>query len=62
MAVALAAGSNKVARFFAENTHALLGSVMVVVTGPAELGRRIVADLTARKQTLGWPDQSRTTP
>ena len=49
------AGSDKVARFFAEDTLATLGSVMVVVTDPADLGQRIAADLTARRQALGWP-------
>ena len=49
------AGSDKVARFFAEDTRDLLGSVMVVITNPAELGRRIAADLTARRRALGWP-------
>ena len=28
---------------------------MVAITDPEELGRRIVADLTARRQVLGWP-------
>lgn len=48
------AGSDKVARFFAEDTRDLLGSVMVVITDPAELGRRIVADLDDRRRALGW--------
>lgn len=47
-------GSDKVANFFAHDTQALLGSVMVVVPEPLALGQRIVDDLAQRRRTLAW--------
>jgi carbon-monoxide dehydrogenase catalytic subunit len=46
--------SDKVLRFFTEDTHALLGSVMVVDPDPHGLAERIVLDLDARRSALGW--------
>jgi carbon-monoxide dehydrogenase catalytic subunit len=48
------AGSEKVSRFLAEDTQALLGSVMVVKQDPAELARTLIADMAARRRQLGW--------
>lgn len=48
------AGSDRVSGFFAADTRDLLGSVMVVITEPEALGRRIVADLDERRRVLGW--------
>ena len=48
------AGSDKVARFFYEDTQALLGAVMVVDPDPIALAQRIVADFDARRAALGW--------
>ena len=50
-------GSDKVANFFAKDTQELLGSVMVVVTDPKALGQKIVDDLNARRQNLGWANR-----
>lgn len=47
-------GSDKVSRFFYEDTQALLGSVMVVEHDPLELAARIIADLDVRRTALGW--------
>jgi carbon-monoxide dehydrogenase catalytic subunit len=47
-------GSDKVTRFFYEDTQALLGSVMVVDHDPQALAARIIADLDARRALLGW--------
>lgn len=48
------AGSDKVARFFYEETQALLGAVMVVDPDPVALAQRIVVDFDARRAALGW--------
>jgi carbon-monoxide dehydrogenase catalytic subunit len=47
-------GSDKISRFFYEDTQALLGSVMVVEHDPQALAARIIADLDARRAALGW--------
>ncbi len=47
-------GSEKVTKFFKEDTKPLLGSVMVVNTDPQALGDRLVADLEAKRKALGW--------
>jgi carbon-monoxide dehydrogenase catalytic subunit len=47
-------GSDKVSRFFYEDTQTLLGSVMVVDHDPHVLAARIIADLDARRTALGW--------
>jgi len=47
-------GSDKVSRFFYQDTQDLLGSVMVVDNDPLALAARIIADLDARRQALGW--------
>jgi anaerobic carbon-monoxide dehydrogenase catalytic subunit len=47
-------GSDKVSRFFYEDTQALLGSVMVVEHDPHVLASRIIADLDERRAALGW--------
>ncbi len=47
-------GSDKVSRFFYEDTHTLLGSVMVVDHDPHALAARIISDLDARRTALGW--------
>jgi carbon-monoxide dehydrogenase catalytic subunit len=56
-------GSDKVARFFAEDTRELLGSVMVVDHDPCSLADRIIVDFDARRAALGWhqPGQPATT-
>jgi anaerobic carbon-monoxide dehydrogenase catalytic subunit len=56
-------GSDKVARFFAEDTRELLGSVMVVDHDPYSLANRIIVDFDARRAALGWqqPGQPATT-
>ncbi|MBM7865303.1 anaerobic carbon-monoxide dehydrogenase catalytic subunit [Heliomicrobium gestii] len=46
-------GSDKVRRFLEEETEALLGSVMVVVADPGQLGERIATDLEERRNQLG---------
>jgi anaerobic carbon-monoxide dehydrogenase catalytic subunit len=47
-------GSDRVSRFLAEDTQALLGAVMVVDHDPQALADRIIADLDARRAELGW--------
>jgi carbon-monoxide dehydrogenase catalytic subunit len=47
-------GSDKVARFFYEDTQELLGAVMVIDQNPTTLARRIVADFDARRAAIGW--------
>jgi carbon-monoxide dehydrogenase catalytic subunit len=47
-------GSDKVSRFFYEDTQELLGAVMVVEHDPHVLAARIIADLDARRADLGW--------
>lgn len=48
------AGSDKVARFFYEDTQPLLGGVMVVDQDPVRLALRIAADFDRRRAELGW--------
>jgi carbon-monoxide dehydrogenase catalytic subunit len=48
------AGSDKVARFFFEDTQTLLGAVMVVNPDPVALAQGIVADFDTRRAALGW--------
>jgi carbon-monoxide dehydrogenase catalytic subunit len=48
------AGSDRVSRFFYEETRELLGAVMVVEPDPVALARRIVADCDERRALLGW--------
>lgn len=48
-------GSANVRRFFEHDTRATLGGGMVVISDPTELGRRMVADLSAKRRHLGWP-------
>lgn len=48
-------GSDKVARFFYEDTRELLGGVMVIKHDPIALAQRIVADFDQRRSALGWP-------
>ncbi|WP_306532606.1 anaerobic carbon-monoxide dehydrogenase catalytic subunit [Geobacter sp.] len=48
------AGSDKVARFFAEATQETLGAVMVVDGDPVALARRIVSDFDECRAALGW--------
>ncbi|SNB45126.1 anaerobic carbon-monoxide dehydrogenase catalytic subunit [Geobacter sp. DSM 9736] len=47
-------GSDKLSRFFYEDTRELLGAVMVVDPDPVALARQIVADFDARRAGLGW--------
>ena len=47
-------GSDKVSRFFYQDTQELLGSVMVVDQDPHSLAERIIADLDQRRAALGW--------
>jgi carbon-monoxide dehydrogenase catalytic subunit len=47
-------GSDKVARFFFEDTQELLGAVMVIDPNPTVLAQRIIADFDARRAALGW--------
>lgn len=53
-------GSDKVARFFFEDTQELLGAVMVIDPDPTALAQRIIADFDARRAALGW--QASATP
>ncbi|NTW50576.1 MAG: carbon monoxide dehydrogenase, partial [Chlorobiales bacterium] len=48
------AGSDKVSKFFYEDTQKLLGSVMVIDPDPALLAHRIISDLDKRRAELGW--------
>jgi carbon-monoxide dehydrogenase catalytic subunit len=50
------AGSDKVAKFFYEDTRELLGAVMVVDPDPLALARRIIADFDARRTVIGWQE------
>ena len=56
-------GSKNVIEFLKDGTRELLGSVMVVDTDPKSLGNRIVADIKAKRERLGWvvPKESRAT-
>ncbi len=47
-------GSNKVEQFFTQDTLPLLGSVMVTINDPTQLGEKIVNDLRERRKKLGW--------
>lgn len=47
-------GSDKVEEFFTKRTQELLGSVMVTITDPVQLGEKIVSDIAERRQHLGW--------
>ena len=47
-------GSDKVARFFYEDTQELFGAVMVIDADPTALARRIIADFDARRTALRW--------
>ena len=47
-------GSPKVIEFLKETTKETLHSSMQVDTDPVALGEKIVADLKARRKTLGW--------
>jgi anaerobic carbon-monoxide dehydrogenase catalytic subunit len=47
-------GSDRVARFFYEDTRDLLGGVMVVDANPLALADRVVKDLSARRLAAGW--------
>lgn len=47
-------GSDKVARFFYEDTQKLFGAVMVINPDPTALARQIIADFDARRAALGW--------
>jgi carbon-monoxide dehydrogenase catalytic subunit len=47
-------GSDKVTRFFYEDTRELLGAVMVIDPDPTALAQRIIADFDARREALGW--------
>ncbi|MBD1399649.1 anaerobic carbon-monoxide dehydrogenase catalytic subunit [Pelovirga terrestris] len=47
-------GSDKVARFFYEQTRESLGSVMVIEPDPATLAKRIILDFDQRRSELGW--------
>jgi carbon-monoxide dehydrogenase catalytic subunit len=55
------AGSDKVSRFFYEDTAQILGSVMVVDPDPVSLAQRIIADFDRRRAELGW-DAAATAP
>lgn len=47
-------GSDKVSRFFYEDTRKTLGSVMVVEQDPVALAGKIIADFDLRRTELGW--------
>ena len=55
-------GSDKVSRFFYEDTQELLGAVMVIEPDPAALAHRIVADFDLRRADLGWPQAAPAAP
>lgn len=46
--------SANVIHFLKEGTRAMLGSTMNVDVNPAALGEKIVADMRAKRKTLGW--------
>jgi carbon-monoxide dehydrogenase catalytic subunit len=48
------AGSDKVAKFFYEDTAGMLGGVMVVDRDPVSLALKLVAHFDERRQALGW--------
>ena len=47
-------GSDKVSKFFYEDTGELLGAVMVVDPDPVALAKRIIDDFDERRAALGW--------
>lgn len=47
-------GSDKVSRFFYEDTGPLLGGVMVVEQDPVHLAKRIIADFDQRRRGVNW--------
>lgn len=47
-------GSEKVSRFFYEETKELLGSIMVVEADPVRLAKKIIADFDIRRTKIGW--------
>jgi carbon-monoxide dehydrogenase catalytic subunit len=47
-------GSANVHRFLTEETRTTFGGAMIVDPDPAALAQRIVDDLSARRQRLGW--------
>ncbi len=47
-------GSEKVARFFYEDTSELLGAVMVVEPDPVTLAQKIIFDFDARRAAIRW--------
>jgi len=47
-------GSDKVSRFFFEDTRDILGSVMVVDQDPVSLAGKIVNDFNDRRSAIGW--------
>jgi carbon-monoxide dehydrogenase catalytic subunit len=47
-------GSDKVSRFFYEDTGELLGGVMVVEQDALTLAKKIIADFDERRAALGW--------
>ena len=47
-------GSENVIEFLKDGTRDLLGSVMHVDTDPVKLGEKIVEDIKAKRQELGW--------
>jgi carbon-monoxide dehydrogenase catalytic subunit len=49
-------GSENVQRYLARDTHAILGSVMIVDPDPAVLAARIIHDLKVRRRRLGWAE------
>jgi carbon-monoxide dehydrogenase catalytic subunit len=48
------AGSEKVARFFYEDTAGMLGGVMVVDPDPVSLALKLVAHFDERRAAIGW--------
>ena len=48
------AGSDKVAKFFYEDTAGMLGGVMVVDPDPVSLARSIIDDFDERRRAAGW--------
>ncbi|NTU58768.1 MAG: anaerobic carbon-monoxide dehydrogenase catalytic subunit [Chlorobiaceae bacterium] len=48
------AGSDKVSRFFYEDTAGMLGGVMVVDPDPVSLARQLIAHFDQRRAALGW--------
>jgi carbon-monoxide dehydrogenase catalytic subunit len=55
-------GSERVSRYFSDDTQGELGAVMTVEVDPLALARRIVADIDRRRQALGWAMPSHLLP